>query len=353
MLHQALHGDVGQKQRDATLNAFRAGAFNVLVATDVAARGIDIKDVDLVIQYSPPREVDTYVHRSGRTGRAGAKGISVLLFDPRQARDIVRIERSVGHGFKFELAGPPSPEAAMTAASKTSALACQTVPAETAEYFKDSAAELLATGESPEDIIAKCLAAISRRANKIQSRSLLTGEEGFLTIEMSNSRGRNVTPGDVMYTISKLSRMSRENDEDSGFESDVGKIQINPQSGTASFDMDADDARKLIEFSEGVDAGGAVFTILTELTVDRGRDFGMANDRGGRGGGRGRGGDRFSGRGGGRFSERGGGRGDFNRPYDGNTRGRGGSGSSYHRREDIRSFSGGRGRGAPPSNDSW
>ena len=89
-----MHGDVGQKQRDATLNAFRAGAFNVLVATDVAARGIDIKDVDLVIQFSPPREVDTYVHRSGRTGRAGSKGTSVLLFAPREARDIVKIERS-------------------------------------------------------------------------------------------------------------------------------------------------------------------------------------------------------------------------------------------------------------------
>jgi ATP-dependent RNA helicase DDX21 len=88
---QALHGDVGQKQRDATLAAFRAGAFNVLVATDVAARGIDIKDVDLVVQFDPPRDVDTYVHRSGRTGRAGNTGVSVLLFGPYQQRDIVRI----------------------------------------------------------------------------------------------------------------------------------------------------------------------------------------------------------------------------------------------------------------------
>merc|ERR1719446_855540 len=165
---QALHGDVGQKQRDATLNAFRAGAFNVLVATDVAARGIDIKDVDLVVQFSPPREVDTYVHRSGRTGRAGSKGTSVLLFTPREARDIVKIERSLGHGFKFELAGPPSTEAALMAASKTSALACKTIPEETAGYIKDSAMKLLASGEAPEDIIAKCLAAISRRAATVE-----------------------------------------------------------------------------------------------------------------------------------------------------------------------------------------
>jgi len=82
---KALHGDVGQKQRDATLNAFRAGAFNVLVATDVAARGIDIQNVDLVVQFSPPRDADTYVHRSGRTDLAGKKGTSSLLFDPRKA----------------------------------------------------------------------------------------------------------------------------------------------------------------------------------------------------------------------------------------------------------------------------
>ena len=116
---QAIHGDIGQKQRDATLNAFRAGAFNVLVATDVAARGIDIQDVDLVVQYEPPRDVDTYVHRSGRTGRAEKNGTSVVLFDYRQQRDIVRIERELGHGFKFELSGPPSVQAALNAAAKT------------------------------------------------------------------------------------------------------------------------------------------------------------------------------------------------------------------------------------------
>ena len=218
------------------MNAFRAGAFNVLVATDVAARGIDIKDVDLVVQFSPPREVDTYVHRSGRTGRAGSKGTSVLLFSPREARDIVKIERSLGHGFKFELSGPPSTEAALLAASKTSALACRTIPDETAGYFKDSALKLLESGDAPEDIIAKCLAAISRRAATVESRSLLTGESGFATIEMTNNKGRSVQPGDVMFTVSKLSRMSQQSD-DLRFDSDVGKIQSNPVTGVAVFDM--------------------------------------------------------------------------------------------------------------------
>eukprot|EP00956_Cyclotella_meneghiniana_P017498 scaffold28552_cov67-Cyclotella_meneghiniana.AAC.4 len=235
---QAIHGDIGQKQRDATLAAFRAGAFNVLVATDVAARGIDIKDVDLVIQFQPPRDNDVYVHRSGRTGRAGAKGISVLLFQQNQARDIVRIERSLGHGFKFDLQGPPSSEAALNAAAKTSAIACQSVADETAEYFKEAASSLLANGDKdPEDVVARCLAAIARRTVQVESRSLLTGESGYATVEMSNNRGRNVSPADVMFTVNKLSKMSRDEGGDLVFDSDIGKIQTNYETGSAMFDM--------------------------------------------------------------------------------------------------------------------
>jgi superfamily II DNA/RNA helicase len=233
---QALHGDVGQKQRDATLNAFRAGAFNVLVATDVAARGIDISDVDLVVQFDPPRDVDSYVHRSGRTGRAGRKGVSVLLFNRNQERDIVRIERDLGHGFKFDLSGPPSIEAALKAAAKTSALACSGIPDETSKFFKEAAEALLAEAEDPSDVVARCLAAISRRSSEVQSRSLITGELGFATVEMSNSKGRPVSPGDVMFTVGKLSRMSH-NEGDVVFDSDVGKIQANTDSGVCFFDM--------------------------------------------------------------------------------------------------------------------
>ena len=234
---QAIHGDIGQKQRDATLAAFRAGSFNVLVATDVAARGIDIKDVDLVIQFHPPRDTDTYVHRSGRTGRAGAKGISVLLFQQNQSRDIVRIERSLGHGFKFDLAGPPSIEAALGAAAKTSAIACKSVADETAQYFKEAAHSLLTSSDDPEDVVARCLAAIARRTVQVETRSLLTGEAGYATVEMTNSKGRPITPGDVMFTVSKLARMSQKDEGDNSFEGDVGKIQTNFDTGNAVFDM--------------------------------------------------------------------------------------------------------------------
>jgi len=351
---QALHGDVGQKQRDSTLNAFRAGAFNVLVATDVAARGIDIQDVDLVIQFDPPRDVDTYVHRSGRTGRAGNKGVSVLMFSPQQARDIVRIERDLGHGFKFDLTGPPSTESALRAAAKTSSIASSLVPDETAKFFKEAAAELLEECDSPEDVVARCLAAISRRSSDVQSRSLLTGELGFATVEMTNSLGRNVGPGDVMYTVSKLSRMSRQTD-DLSFDSDVGKIKANADNGSAVFDMGVEDAKKLIEFSKDVDAGGAEFKLIQELEIERGRHFGKPIRTNGRFGG-----NNFRG-GRGQQGGRGRGRGYQGRGYQG---GRGYSQNSrnYHgqnhrsdheyRRGDNRNSSGGGYRGRYDSNGS-
>uniref|UniRef100_A0A7S4ARI6 RNA helicase n=1 Tax=Pseudo-nitzschia australis TaxID=44445 RepID=A0A7S4ARI6_9STRA len=292
---QALHGDVGQKQRDATLAAFRAGAFNVLVATDVAARGIDIKNVDLVVQFDPPRDVDTYVHRSGRTGRAGTNGVSVLMFSANQQGDIVRIERDLGHGFQFELSGPPSTTSVLKAAAKTSAVASMEIPDETAEYFKESAAALLENGDA-EDIVARCLAAISKRTSKAESRSLLTGEAGLVTLEMSNSRGRPVSAGDVMFTVGKLARMSQREGDDVSFESDVGKIQANHEQGICIFDMGVDEAKKLVDFCEGVEAGGAAIRILEELEVkggyDRGGCGGYNKNSGGYGSGGGNGGGR-------------------------------------------------------------
>jgi ATP-dependent RNA helicase DDX21 len=333
---QALHGDVGQKQRDSTLAAFRSGAFNVLVATDVAARGIDIQDVDLVIQFDPPRDVDTYVHRSGRTGRAGKKGVSVLLFNQRQSRDIVRIERDLGHGFKFDLVGPPSAEATLNAAAKTSAIATQSIPEETAEFFKESAAKLLES-QDPVDVVARCLAAVSRRASEVQSRSLLTGQVGFATVEMVNERGRPVAANDVMFTIGKLSRMSNQ-EGDLAFDSQVGRIQTNSESGSVVFDMNVEDAKNLVKFSKTVDAGGAAFQLLKALAVERDRNFGRMG--GGRDGGgrfsRGRGGGGSYGSGG----SYGGGRGGYS-DRNGRGGGRGGGGQRFDRRDGGGGQSGG------------
>ncbi|KAI3781051.1 hypothetical protein L2E82_11050 [Cichorium intybus] len=96
---EALHGDITQNQRERTLSGFRDGRFNVLIATDVAARGLDVPNVDLVIHYELPTSSEVFVHRSGRTGRAGKKGRAILIHSSQQLRDVKGYEREVGCKF--------------------------------------------------------------------------------------------------------------------------------------------------------------------------------------------------------------------------------------------------------------
>ncbi|XP_047970104.1 DEAD-box ATP-dependent RNA helicase 53, mitochondrial-like [Salvia hispanica] len=96
---EPLHGDITQNQRERTLSAFREGRINILVATDVAARGLDVPNVDLVVHYELPNSSEIFVHRSGRTGRAGKKGSAILIYSDHQYREIKSIEREVGCRF--------------------------------------------------------------------------------------------------------------------------------------------------------------------------------------------------------------------------------------------------------------
>jgi ATP-dependent RNA helicase DeaD len=90
----ALHGDYTQARRDEVMNKFKGGMLDILVATDVAARGLDIKDVSHVINYSIPQNSDRYVHRIGRTGRAGKPGMAITLVNPREYKHLRLIEKS-------------------------------------------------------------------------------------------------------------------------------------------------------------------------------------------------------------------------------------------------------------------
>lgn len=95
---QSLHGDIPQKQREITLKGFRNGNFGVMVATNVAARGLDIPEVDLVIQSSPPKDVESYIHRSGRTGRAGRTGICICFYQHKEEYQLAQVEQKAEIG---------------------------------------------------------------------------------------------------------------------------------------------------------------------------------------------------------------------------------------------------------------
>lgn len=99
----ALHGDLSQPQRDHVMHRFRSGNLQMLVATDVAARGLDVNDLTHIINYNLPDDNEVYLHRSGRTGRAGKSGVSISIVTPRDQKRIRDIERLIGKSFKAEL----------------------------------------------------------------------------------------------------------------------------------------------------------------------------------------------------------------------------------------------------------
>ena len=101
----AIHGDKGQAQREQALSRFDSGKVRTLVATDVAARGLDVDDITHVINFDPPEEASSYTHRVGRTGRAGRGGIGITLVLPEQQADVSRVARLQGHVEKFEETG--------------------------------------------------------------------------------------------------------------------------------------------------------------------------------------------------------------------------------------------------------
>jgi len=101
----AMHGDLSQSQRERALERFRSGKVSTLVATDVAARGLDLEGIAHVINFDPPEDDKGYVHRVGRTGRAGASGRGSTLVLPEQQADVSRVAARLGHGEQFESTG--------------------------------------------------------------------------------------------------------------------------------------------------------------------------------------------------------------------------------------------------------
>ncbi|MBO4785811.1 MAG: DEAD/DEAH box helicase [Prevotella sp.] len=96
---ESLHGDLSQQQRDLTMQKFRQHLTQLLVATDVAARGLDVDDLTHVINYGMPDDIENYIHRSGRTGRAGKKGTSIAIVHTREKSKIRQVERQLGKDF--------------------------------------------------------------------------------------------------------------------------------------------------------------------------------------------------------------------------------------------------------------
>ncbi|KAF8099361.1 hypothetical protein N665_0245s0039 [Sinapis alba] len=325
---EALHGDISQHQRERTLNGFRQGKFTVLVATDVASRGLDIPNVDLVIHYELPNDPETFVHRSGRTGRAGKEGSAILMHSNSQKRTVRSLERDVG--CRFEFISPPTVGDLLESSADQLVATLNGVHPESIKYFSATAQKLFE--EKGTDALAAALAHLSGFSQPPSSRSLLSHEQGWVTLQLirdpTNSRGF-LSARSVTGFLSDVYRPAAD---------EVGKIFMISDDTVqgAVFDLPEDIAKELLE--KEVPEGNSL-SMITKLPPLQ--DDGPSSDNYGRFSSR----DRMPRGGGGSRGSRFGGRGGSSRGRDDDRRSRssGGGGSSWSR-------GGGGSRG---SSDDW
>jgi len=180
-----LHGDVPQHVRDKTMENFRSGRIRCLVATDVAARGIDVPAVDLVVQTRPPQDLEAYVHRSGRTGRAGRKGTSVCFYSRSEEYLLRLIEHK--KGIKMQRVGPPQAKDVVAAAADDAVRQIDTVHQESVEAFTVKAKELIEE-RGAEVALAASMAALTGHFRELKGRSLLSAYEGYTALILESER---------------------------------------------------------------------------------------------------------------------------------------------------------------------
>lgn len=374
-----LHGDVSQRQREITLAQFRKGQLQVLVATDVAARGLDISGVDVVVQYRVPRESESYIHRAGRTGRAGKSGTAVVMYSDREAGHLSMLERQCRIKFVHEAA--PAPELALDAAVDLALANVRSVEPRIRKHLSSRAERIVdlhlgptsdeddmeepGSEESEErrqrqvDLVAGLLAMAGRRTT-LADRSVLSGESGKRTLlvqkrdgtgDHSNDDGRHgrgrmeqhngdeIAVGKAMRFINEVGTMAELDGR-----LDIGLIRT-CRDGSAVVDVSSAYADKLLEAWTEMEESGQLMrfdvtlSLATKLPALKQQTQRRDNFRGGRrdrrpGGGGGGWRDRDQRRGG--YSSYGGRDGGEWRRNDrgGGDRYRGGRDRSHDRRND-------------------
>lgn len=307
----ALHGDLSQAQRDTVMKSFRSRQIQMLVATDVAARGIDVDNVTHVVNYQLPDEIETYNHRSGRTGRAGKLGTSIVIITKSEIRKISSIERIIQQ--KFEEKTIPS-----------GMEICEIQLLHLANKIKDTEVDheidnyLPAINEVFEDLdkeeLIKRMVSVefNRFINYYKKKRDLSGEKS----ERSSSEPREIRAGDpVRYFINIGARDDFDWMQLKDFlketlelgRDDVFKVDV--KEGFSFFNTDGEHTEKVMSILNGYDLNGRRINVeiskndggSRERRDHNGRNSGGRNSGGFRGD-RNSGGDRRSS---GSFSSRG------------------------------------------------
>ena len=287
----ALHGDLSQAQRDGVMKSFRGRQIQMLVATDVAARGIDVENITHVVNYQLPDEIETYNHRSGRTGRAGKLGTSIVIITKSEIRKIHSIERIIQQKFQ-EKTIPSGIEICEIQLLHLANKIKDTEVDHEIDNYLPAINEVL-DGLSKEELIKKMVSVeFNRFINYYKSKRDITGER-------SNERERSAEPreiraGDpVRYFINIGTRDDFDWMQLKDFiketldlgRDDVFKVDV--KEGFSFFNTDGEHTDKVMSVLNGYDMNGR--RINVEISKNEGggrRDHNGRNSGGGFGGGR-------------------------------------------------------------------
>jgi len=185
----ALNGDIKQELREKTINRLRKGTLDIIVATDVVARGLDVKRITHVINYDMPHDTESYVHRIGRTGRAGREGTAILFIPPRGDRMLKTIERSTGQKIQpLKLPSPQDITHNRIARFKESIL--ETANSTKLDFFETLVTELSAESELSPTQIAATLSYLAQRERPLVETKAAIPDFAFSS-KNDNRRERN------------------------------------------------------------------------------------------------------------------------------------------------------------------
>lgn len=202
----AMNGDMNQNMREKTINRFKKGGLDIVIATDVAARGIDVDRVSHVVNFDIPYDLEPYIHRIGRTGRAGRKGKALLIVTPRERRLLSDLERGLNQ--KIKKIEPPS-LAEMTV-KRSQQLAAQVIGLATKSKkilpYQKMVEEIIAQGECSAEDVAASLAYLLQQANPLPSDDDLKVSEEVYTPASRKKRRRRSNAASEPATATRRGR---------------------------------------------------------------------------------------------------------------------------------------------------
>ncbi|PWQ98009.1 DEAD/DEAH box helicase [Leucothrix arctica] len=185
----ALNGDIKQELREKTINQFRKGQIDIMVATDVVARGLDVERISHVINYDMPHDTESYVHRIGRTGRAGRKGTAILFIPPRGQRMLQTIERATNQKIlPFEL--PTAETISTTRVTKFKEQIKQVMLQENLDFMEKVVTDFASEGDLSIEQIAASLAYIVQKDRPLSAKML---DIPTVTNDRSDRRDRDTS----------------------------------------------------------------------------------------------------------------------------------------------------------------